>query len=68
MTRKDYITIAAAIAQARQATEIKLDSRQRPSALAGLDAIKLTAIGLASHLKQDNPSFDRSRFFAACGF
>lgn len=62
MTRKDYITIAAAIAQARQATEINRKSKD------GVSAIRLTAIGMASHLLQDNPRFDRDRFMAACGF
>ena len=65
MTRKDYELIAAAIGQARQATSINRNASKRE---AGGKAILLSAIGLASHLQQDNPRFDQSRFLKACGY
>ncbi len=64
MTRRDYVLLAASIAQAKQATEIERNAAKRT---AGVKAISLTAIGLASALANDNPAFDRTRFLTACG-
>ena len=60
MTRKDYIAIAAAIHRTGMAVNIgKKKSAEH--------AVRLAAIDLAATLAQDNPSFDRARFLAACG-
>ncbi len=65
MTRKDYILLAGSFAQARQATEIGRNAKDRET---GIKAIRLAAIGTATALLSDNPRFDRERFMSACGF
>lgn len=57
MTRKDYILIAAALRDARQAN----------STAAHEIAISDAAFILARSLANDNPRFDRARFLAAAG-
>jgi hypothetical protein len=57
MTRKDYVIIAAALAQSSTAYgdhEI------------GYAAWCAARDAVADALKQDNPRFDRDRFLAAC--
>jgi len=62
MTRKDYILIAAAIAEAR---------RQIPEggAHATWEYVSNSTVArvLAHSLASDNPRFDRERFLKACG-
>ena len=54
MTRKDYIAIAKVISNA-------------PSDTPDEDAIRAAiAHGLADHMEQDNPNFNRSKFIEAC--
>ena len=60
MTRKDYELIAGAI-QWVKATEV--DPEDPPEKV-----IAKVADGLAFFLKKDNPSFDRIKFYDACGF
>ena len=55
MSRKDYVTIAAAIAKAR--SEFVSDEYKA--------ATILTAQYIADALAADNPRFDRERFLAA---
>ena len=54
MTRKDYVAIAKVISHA-------------PSDTPAEDEIRATiAHGLADHMEQDNPNFNRSKFIEAC--
>lgn len=56
MTKKDYIAIAEALANARAATGDDKHS-----------ALTYAANQLAAVLARDNPRFDRERFLTACG-
>lgn len=58
MTRKDYVLIAAALADA------KLHRAVRPDAIIQHST---DCNYLAAALSQDNPRFDRERFLKACG-
>ena len=62
MTKKDYIKIAAALAQAGnthfQYVPTNAGARLQYEACVGR---------LADTLAADNPKFDRARFYAACG-
>ena len=63
MTRKDYITIARAIDEARGLASYEEFVSQAPL---GADAtIDLVAAAIADALAADNPRFDRERFIAA---
>jgi hypothetical protein len=65
MTRKDYVMIAAAIRDAREAVAMELgEHHSRHVADA---AMRDAANYIADGCKADNPRFDRSRFLAACG-
>jgi hypothetical protein len=57
MTRKDYVLIARAFAEARG------DMQDYPERVAGNAQ---TCRRLASYLKKDNPRFDKVRFVEAC--
>ena len=57
MSRKDYIAIAAIL---------KRHNEGQPKVVGSL-IYKITA-DVASYLSGDNPNFDQSRFFKACGF
>ena len=59
MTRKDYISIAGAIAKART-------SADSAGSLVTPAAITCVAYRLADILAADNPRFDLERFLAAC--
>lgn len=59
MTRKDYVMIAEAIADAAMGRDSRSDEAR---------AIKTVAEYIADGLKADNSRFDRARFMAACGF
>jgi hypothetical protein len=62
MTKKDYILIAALLAEVR--------SRYAPLPNKSVSAAKVLAdvtTGIADILARDNPRFDRARFFEACG-
>ena len=60
MTRKDYVSIAAAVAVVRDSYSFNWN----PNLFRALDDV---AKQLAVHLAQDNPRFDRARFLKACG-
>jgi hypothetical protein len=60
MTRKDYIAIAEAIASVRENSYLS----GLPQFQAGVDQ---TTGAIAQALSEDNPRFDRARFFEACG-
>lgn len=70
MTRKDYVLIADTIAQFSR--DIAHDegltlSTNGKAVLSGeRAALQTIAHRLAEQLRQDNPSFDRSRFINAC--
>ena len=70
MTRKDYVLIADTIAQFGR--DIAHDegltlSTNGKAVLSGeRAALQTIAHRLAEQLRQDNPSFDRSRFINAC--
>ena len=57
MTRRDYVAIAAELADARRYSD-------HPEQRLGIDA---AAERIADTLARDNPRFDRKRFLAACG-
>jgi hypothetical protein len=65
MTRKDYVLISEAIAQA------VTDARLHDSHIS-VEAVKcslgMLANGLAYDLARDNPRFDKDRFLTACKF
>ena len=54
MSRRDYETIAACLANAPRGATVEADRRSVASAI-------------ALELELDNPRFDRTRFLAACG-
>ncbi|HVE35363.1 MAG TPA: hypothetical protein VNC18_17490 [Gemmatimonadaceae bacterium] len=58
MTRKDYVALAAAIAEARERTRTTLGSGY---------VLSMATVTIANALAADNPRFDRGRFFAAAG-
>ena len=59
MTKKDYVLIAANIADVMDwAHDADTDA---------ITAIEAVAERVATALKADNPRFDRARFLAACG-
>lgn len=68
MTRRDYYLIADAI---RQQIDRRLprdeDDRKADPNMAGLTALYMTARGLADNLAENNPRFDKYKFFDACG-
>ncbi|RPH75957.1 hypothetical protein EHM76_00315 [bacterium] len=64
MTRKDYILIANALADARR----DIIAKEGPAAQSTLlDGTGYAADWLADSLARDNPRFDRARFLKACG-
>lgn len=65
MTKKDYIAIAAVIAEQRMLGPLRTDEDRacNRSVQAVLD---LTARSLADCMQRDNPRFDRATFLAAC--
>lgn len=64
MTRRDYELIAASVSRSRM---VKGLIGRTPERNAALDAVSLVAIDLAATLANDNPRFDKERFFNACG-
>lgn len=60
MSRKDYVKIAATLRQ-QQDTATKLGLAQT------VEATDTIAKALCVVLADDNPSFDHTRFLAACG-
>lgn len=63
MTRKHYVMIAQAFADAGLMIELHNDGEAKAHRHAG---VKEAAQYLASTLKADNPRFDRDRFLKAC--
>lgn len=63
MTRKDYVLIAEAFADAGTDADKHGDDDQR----ARFWGLHTAATYIADGLVQDNPRFDRARFMAACG-
>jgi hypothetical protein len=59
MTRKDYELIARCVADARKLS---------PTNLAIQVAMDLFMANIAKRLKEDNPRFDKDKFYRACGF
>jgi len=62
VTRKDYVLIAAALAEARNYSISR--SAHPESYFHGCDAV---AYEIANSLGKDNPRFDRARFLKAAG-
>lgn len=60
MTRKDYVLLARALRQVREA----IGNRN----FAMLDGVTAATAGIAGALAGDNPRFDRDRFYRAAGF
>ena len=58
LTRKDYVLIARAVNDARNASERELAER---------DGIDAAVEYIADALATDNPRFDRTMFMLACG-
>jgi hypothetical protein len=56
MTRKDFVLIARAVADARN---VSVDPQH-------LGAVDTVALELADALRSTNPNFDRERFLRAC--
>jgi hypothetical protein len=63
-TRKHYIKVAATIAEARERIAAHESSATRELGIGLMD--DWTQI-LADEFQDDNPRFDRSRFYHACG-
>jgi hypothetical protein len=64
MTRKDYVTLAAALLNARPAGY----SRKREAVANPADCAWLAAVcNVADSLGKDNARFDNARFLSACG-
>lgn len=63
MTKKDYIRIAAALAEARR----QIPDTNTPINTGEFIANSTAARLIASALAEDNDKFDRARFLAACG-
>ena len=62
MTKKDYILISESIWRAgfiADKNKVKQAAREKMR--------RLITIDLASSLANDNPSFDREKFYKACG-
>jgi hypothetical protein len=57
MTRKNYVAMAELI-------KTEVDNAMSPQQVEGMKAI---VSALATALKRDNQSFDRTRFLTACG-
>ena len=60
MSKKDYVAIAAAVRSHLEPAKTRIGSD-------GYAAIVCLALSLADTFAADNPRFDRSRFYAACG-
>ena len=60
MTKKDYIVIANAIRENRNAILYNTE-------ITRLGIYRLVVDSLANKLKLDNPSFNYEKFFEACG-
>lgn len=58
MTRKDYVALARAIAEARDKTRTTLGSGY---------VLSMVTVTIANELAAENPRFDRARFYAAAG-
>lgn len=70
MTRKDYVKIAAVLAESKPISHKSVRPLDRnesewrvPAAIQWSD----TAGRMADMLSADNPNFDRARFYKACG-
>lgn len=61
MTRKHYIAFAKAIRIVRDWVHAE-DREARPE-----NAVVAMALNIADVLQADNPQFDRTRFYEACG-
>ena len=59
MTRKDYVAIAAVIHG-----EISCHANNAEVSLCARNI----ALSLADVMRRDNPRFDRTKFYTACGF
>lgn len=72
MTKKDYERIAAALAAASPTLVSQSDRiRETGGPIADRSALwvwERVKTRLADALAADNPRFDRSRFYAACGY
>lgn len=66
MTRKDYVAIAAIIAETSAADALDRAPEHRGFPLGVESARAVIAHRLAGHLQADNPRFDRARFLEAC--
>lgn len=68
MTRKDYVKIAAALAEQRSNIETTSYRRSDEAHEWFLAGWEVTARAIAEALQADNPRFDHDRFRRAAGY
>lgn len=67
LTKKHFITIAAAIAD--EATTIEQNPLTTPAQASAVKvALRNVAINLCVAFREENPAFDGQRFLKECGF
>lgn len=66
MTRKDYVLIAKAMADARPLAADRIPFYASARAMGAVDAWENTVAIIGRALQADNPRFDAARFVAAC--
>ena len=64
MTKQDYELIAGSVARTRMVSEMEKNSIKKQAKQA---ALHLVAIDLAASLAAVNTSFDKFKFYKACG-
>ena len=65
MSRKDYLALAAVIANELQELRAGTSSSHTKHCK---DLLVTVAYGMCEVFEQDNPNFDEDRFMGACGF
>lgn len=63
MTRKDYVKFAAMLAGEMAIAQDKVGTKREVA----VDAVRCIILMTADIFAQDNPRFDRQRFYEACG-
>ena len=69
MTKKDYIRIAGALYDARDKTTTSIEEMMLENDEVEPDEMwRVSVENIADILAEDNPAFDRTRFYTACGY